>query len=450
VGELAAEVNQPTLSVDDSTPRSSIRRNAVAAASTSTLRGLLAFTAAVILTRALGPAGRGEYAFVTNTILIVTLLGGIGMSSAVVRSKAKLGRGVDDLFAVSAVLGMVAGITGALLAIVLFVSPRSVFSGIPVIDMLWIALFAGPMLVLSNWTAVAYLADRVTQLGLAVVAGSGLFLVAMIVTTQTHRLTPSLALCLWGTTSLLPIAVLARRRRLHMSRSLLPVGAELVRFSMRSGFALLALILTWRIDVFIVKGMRGLDELGKYTVAVAIAEILLQLLTSLRVALAPFQGLDRDRDLLVDRICHLTRLLTPLAVVVTLVAVLLAPPAVEHVFGTEFRDAAPAVAWLIPGIFALVAQGPMIDYLLTEGRVRGLTLAMGVGMVLNIGLDVILLRDHNFVAAALAATVAYLVSCVLVCVLFLKVTKRSGWDLVRLTPLDVRRVYASARRSPVG
>jgi O-antigen/teichoic acid export membrane protein len=120
------------------------------------------------------------------------------------------------------------------------------------------------------------------------------------------------------------------------------------------------------------------------------------------------------------------------------------------VFGTEFRDAAPAVAWLIPGIFALVAQGPMIDYLLTEGRVRGLTLAMGVGMVLNIGLDVILLRDHNFVAAALAATVAYLVSCVLVCVLFLKVTKRSGWDLVRLTPLDVRRVYASARRSPVG
>jgi antigen flippase len=423
-----------------------LRGNALAATVSNLVRGALALVASVVVNRALGPSGRGEFALVTNAVLIVVLIGGIGMSPALIHARAKLQVEIDDLFAASAALGLGAGLLGAAAFAALAALGVPGFAGLPAADVIWIVVLSGPLLVLSHWTAVAYLADRVADLSAAVAAGGALFLLGVALIAATAGLTPLRTITLWALTSLVPIAILLRRRRLRISMSLLPLAMTLVRFSLRAGFATLALILTWRVDVFLVRGFRGLDELGEYTAAVVIAEAMLQVLVSLRIALAPFQGSTSDRDRLVDRIASVCRLLVPLGLLATVSTALAAQPLVTHLYGWQFAAAGPAITWLVPGIFALVVQGPLIDYLITEGRMRAVTYATATAMVINIALDVWLLRDQTFVAAAVASTVAYLLSCALVATLFLKETGRPLSDLVRPRSADLQLLAAPVRR----
>jgi O-antigen/teichoic acid export membrane protein len=202
-----------------------------------------------------------------------------------------------------------------------------------------------------------------------------------------------------------------------------------VRYGLRANVATVALILAWRLDVFLVKGYRGLTELAMYAVAVGLCEIGLQVALSLRIALTPLQGAASGRDQLVETLSSVTRLSLVVGLVGAVAVALAAHPLVTVLYGARYEAATEAVRWLVPGIVALVVQGPLVDFLLTEGRVVAVSVITMSALVINIALNVALLRDHTFVAAALASTITYVLSCGLMLALFGRVA-HVGWRIV--------------------
>jgi O-antigen/teichoic acid export membrane protein len=102
----------------------------------------------------------------------------------------------------------------------------------------------------------------------------------------------------------------------------------------------------------------------------------------------------------------------------------------------------------MPGVVALVLQGPFVDYLLVENRVLAVTVATVTSVVVNVAMNVVLLRDHTFVAAAVASTVCYFVSCLWSMWLFHRdthVTWRDTWLLrgADISALRLRRSVAT-------
>jgi O-antigen/teichoic acid export membrane protein len=211
-----------------------------------------------------------------------------------------------------------------------------------------------------------------------------------------------------------------------------------LRFAVRANVASIALILAWRLDVFFVTSIRGAAELGQYAVAVTLAEVMLAVASSLRIALTPRQGQHKDRHLLVVAIARVTRLSVTTGLIVTVTLAPLAGRLMETLYGPRYGPAAGALVWLLPGIVALVAQGPLIDFLLVEERVRAVTGATVVGLVVNIGLNLALLPHHDFRAAAAASTVSYVVSCTWCVLLFRRHTGTRLRHLLIATPADVR------------
>jgi len=421
-----------------SVARRRISTNAVAALATNALRGGLGFAASVLLARALGPSGRGQFALATTAVLFVVLLAGLGMSSALIRAKAKLTRSPEQLYGAAAGAGAITGLLGTAGFLVAYLLLRQgLFQDISAWEAGCIAVMVVPQLVISHWGVVAYLEDRIIEFGIAVVSGPLAFLVSVAVAATAGLLSPSLAVTLWGIASFLPLGTfvaLRRGLRLGAPRALV---FELLRFSLRANIAVLALILVWRVDVFLVSWRRGIVELGLYTVAVSVAEVILQAGVSIRVALTPMQGASHDRDRLVDLICRVTRLLTLGGIGAVVVGALVAQPAMHLVFGGRFDTAAPALAWLLPGVLCLVLQGQLVDYLITEGHVVGVSIATVAAVVVNVGIDVTLLRDHTFLVAAISSTTAYLIAFLATASLFTRVTGRSWASLLLPRPSDL-------------
>lgn len=414
--------------------------NMVAATATNIGRGVIGFASGIIVARALGPLGRGEYSAVTTSALILVMLAAVGMPSALTQARAKVGRSIAELYSASVLVAA----AGAVLTLVLgaafyLVAGSRVLRLSQPADLVWVAIVLAPLLVLNHWTAVAYLEDRIKEFGLASIAGALFFLGSVAIARLAGQLSASLAIALWAVASILPLAVMVRRRRLQISPGLREVAVGLIRFSLRANVATLALILVWRVDVLLVDWQRGLRELGLYSVAVALAEILLQGAVSARVALTPLQGSPEGREELVVWICRLNRVMLAGLSLLALLVGLSAGIVLRFTYGPAFAAAAPALVWILPGVVALVLQGPLIDYLVTEGKVRDVSLICVFALLINVAINVVFLPHHSFVVAAVASTVAYVLSSGLCLAAFARHTgvRVSTLMIVRRSDIDV-------------
>ena len=400
-----------------------------------------------MVSRTLGPAGRGEFSVVVGVVAIIVMLASMGINSALIEAKAKGGRSVAELYSASVVVAVLVGAAAVVVVIALYLlAGKAVIQVAQTSDLVWVVAMIVPLLILNSWSAVAYLDDRIRELGLATITGALFFLAAAILARMLGRLTPSTALTLWAASGVLPVLLLIRRNRVQLVPRLGETARALFRFSLKANVATMALILVWRVDVVLVDWKRGLRELGLYAVAFGLAEVLFQIAVSARIALAPQQGSSIGRDLLVTRICRVNRLMLASLGATAVVLALGSAAIVRLAYGQAFAEAGPALVWLLPGVVALVLQGPPLDYLITEGRLRAVTIVAVGALVVNVGLNLALLPHHSFVVAALASTVAYTISCGLILVLFARQAGVKSRPLMIVEPRDLSLILAMWQR----
>ena len=211
---------------------------------------------------------------------------------------------------------------------------------------------------------------------------------------------------------------------------------ELVAVSLRANIAGLAILAIWRIDVLLVESRRGFAELGLYSVAVAVAEVVVVLAMALRSAMLPHHGGEDDN--LVEVIMRTTRV--ALVVTTGLAAGLAAvgPLLLGPLFGSGYAQTYPALVLLLPGTVFLVLHYPLFDYVAARGNLGSLTLLGVVSLLFNIVVNYWALGRWSYVAAAVVSSLTYALvffGCVR---LFLRRSGRSVRDtlMVRRTDLD--------------
>jgi hypothetical protein len=153
------------------------------------LRYLVGFGAAALIARALGPTGRGLYAYPVALLGLMVAIGHIGLEFAQIYLAGQ-GRELRRMWAIATVISLV---TGAICCIALgaaiLITPR-VAGGLP---LSWLAISAGlvPVTLMSlYWGGLLQIDDKLMATGWAAWFGAALQAAAVGTLYALHELTP--------------------------------------------------------------------------------------------------------------------------------------------------------------------------------------------------------------------------------------------------------------------
>jgi O-antigen/teichoic acid export membrane protein len=199
----------------------------------------------------------------------------------------------------------------------------------------------------------------------------------------------------------------------------------------------------YRLDQWILGAIAGSRELGLYSVAVAWAEALNYLPTTIALVQRPdlVRSSRRDSARLAARAFRAAMLITVVLVGVVLIA---APFLCVTIFGEDFRGSIDDLRVLVIGAFGIVAVKQLGNALTAQNKPTLATIATGIAFVVTVALDLILIPAHGGLGAAVASTLAYTVGAIAVTAIFMRAIHVSLRELIPHRG-DVRWFWAKAR-----
>ncbi|HJP79278.1 MAG TPA: oligosaccharide flippase family protein [Pseudonocardiaceae bacterium] len=203
------------------------------------------------------------------------------------------------------------------------------------------------------------------------------------------------------------------------------LASEVTRYGARGQLGNLLWLVNLRLDFVILGALAGPAVLGVYAVASKFAELMRLPATALnyvlypRFARASAETAGQEANRLLPRAAAVTIAMTP---ILAIASVYLLP----LLYGKAFQGAVLPSCILLGGLAVEGAAAVASAYLCGTGRPGANSWGMGVGVVVTITLDILLIPGHQAVGAAVASTAAYLVTTGLLTTLTRIMTARTA------------------------
>lgn len=370
---------------------------------------LLGIVNSVLVTRLLGPEGRGFFAVAVTVTAVGVQLANLGLHSSntyrVARDPSLLPVLVANSLAVSALAGVLAVVAHLVLG---------AWPGL--------APLRGPLLSLALAAIPLGLANLLLQNLLIgtqrihtynVVDLTTRVLATLLVTSTAFLglVRPEVIFSLVQATVVLSVGWCYMRLGDPFGRPMAPSWPVLragLGFGLRAYFGSLFAFLVLKSDVLLVNYLRGPAETGYYSIAVGLADILLMLPAVIGTVLFP--RLSAAPDLaekwrLTRRVLALIAPATPLALLVVFLG---ARPLIRLAYGAAFEPAFPAVAWLLPGIGCMAVNMLLMNLFASCGMPAVVVYSPLLTLVLNVAGNLVVIPRLGFVGASITSSASYL------------------------------------------
>jgi O-antigen/teichoic acid export membrane protein len=355
----------------------------------------------VVLVRALGAAGYGQWTTMLNVFGLLGYFTSFGLSSVAVREAAADPDHAEDwvsaLVMVQVVMAIPVMIAGVAALAVVSSSHTMFLAGLFLLAQTPIAIGGSLQIVhqlrMDNRVPMVLLTINSVLWGAAVLAVSGLG----------GRLLP-MAIAMTATaavTSVLQIVLAMRLQRFHLRPSRAAVG-RLVRVGAPLGLAGLLVLTYGRIDQVIVYGKLGATEAGQYGAAYRLLDqahfVPVSVLTTIAPMMAALWPVDRRRLFRVTTMaCELLAIGSFGALAFLIVA---SEPLMRTLFGEELVGGAPALP-VLGAAFVVICFGYLIDsLLLVIGLAQRQVWIALAGLVINVAGNLLLVPRYGLMAAA--------------------------------------------------
>lgn len=205
-------------------------------------------------------------------------------------------------------------------------------------------------------------------------------------------------------------------------------------------------LMNLRFDFLLLGALAGPAALGIYAVASKFAELMRLVPTAMNYVLYPrFATLGMDRAIiearrLGPRATALTLVMAPMLAAVTYFTLPL-------LYGAQFIGAVAPAQVIIIGLSVEGAAAVSSAFLLGGGRPGLNSLGMGVGTVITVGLDLVLIPRYGAMGGAVTSAIAYLVTTVTLTLLARKVARSAelSSDVVSATATPVAPLTIAAQ-----
>ncbi len=363
----------------------------------------------LIVSRWLGPTGRGDVAFLMAVSYLSSQLASLSVDQAATniagQSPHHRRAAAGNAVVLSIVLGaLAAAVLAALFAFFPAMGPRVSLSlralALAVIPPLILFTYLNGMVFADFGVRVANLSNLIPPI--VNIFGNGLFAAAGVLSVAS-------AFSVWVAGQLIALLLLVwylERRLAGFGKPSKTLAREMLAFGAKAYGGRVFFVGNLRLDQWLVGALAGSRQLGLYSVAVAWSEGLFILPRALMAAQRPYliRSSPREAGLESTRILRLSLLLTVPAV---LAVIGLAPFLCETLFGSQFRGAINPLRILALGAFGMAAGKILGSALIAQNRPLLDLLATAVAFVATVVLDVLLIPHHGGFGAAIASSAAY-------------------------------------------
>jgi O-antigen/teichoic acid export membrane protein len=211
----------------------------------------------------------------------------------------------------------------------------------------------------------------------------------------------------------------------------------LITFAIPAYFANLTQFLNYRLDVFIVGHFAGSASVGRYTLAVSLAQLLWLLSNAAASVLLPKIAADNSPEN-AQHTARVTRLTLMASLASGIALAVFANYALPLLYGEAFRPSVAALLYLLPGVVVFSIANVLASYLAGIGKPQLNLLVSFSSLFFTVTLDLILIPKMDFLGAALTSTVSYSWAAFLITWLFVRETKLPVRNLLLPTMDDVR------------
>jgi O-antigen/teichoic acid export membrane protein len=361
----------------------------------------------VAVARALGPEGRGVYAVAVAIAAVGIQFGNLGLHASNTYAVAKNPHGLPALVANSLLVSVVAGVLCSGAWLVLVSIPDILPLPPPLLALSLLAVPIGLALLLSQnllvGTGQIHAYNGVELLVRSVVLTGSLLIVIVGAATPGSFLVASVIASIAG-------VVVAVRLLLRTPRAAIRADMELLRGHLRYGLrayaAALFAFLVLRVDLILMQYILGPTQTGYYSIAVALADLVYLPATVAGLILFP-RLVKADQPLRRLLTVEVASIVGIAMVCATIVAALLAEPAIRLLFGVEFLPAVGPFVWLLPGIALLSVNTIFMNYFAAVGMPMFTIWITSAAFALNVALNVVLQPFYGPTGASLASVGAY-------------------------------------------
>lgn len=407
------------------------------------------FPMSILLARVLGPEGKGTLSVVQLIASFSAILLNFGIGQALMYYGARREASGRDTVVMSYTFS---------LAVVALLSAVTYFAGdwlsaalnVNDVTLIWIGVLATFPVLLAQFLNAYVVGTGAIRNASLVSVGSLFFqLAAMLLLWATGLLSPESAIIVWVIAVTGVSLVLTRLAWPGKAERGVPAGPTVLlrrmwRYGISAWPAGILGTAAQRFDVFLLAYFQGPAAVGVYSIAVTMAELCSYIPNALGGVLIPKVAAAREEGMAITlrlgRVTWIVTALTGLAVFAV------GAPLIPIVFGSEFRASIVPLACLLPGIVMLSMATTPGSYLAGMGHPGDLTVAAGVNVVVNVTANVILDPLFGATGAALASSLSYAASAILIIAFFVR---RSGAPVgsLLIPRLEDFRLLISAART---
>jgi O-antigen/teichoic acid export membrane protein len=385
-------------------------KNSLSVFGTRVILILISIVGSIIVARILGPANRGVMEILLLVPLLLVNFGNLGIGNANLYFTAK---GICPSDKVNANSLSITLMLGGILFVIghsWFNSYKeTLFRGIPG-GYIYLVLSAIPWLLFQKFTQYSFLGkEDVKTRNIIVLTPAIVNIVLTIILVVVVRLDlfGVLAATLISNViaGLLCYYFLSRESKVRL-RFHFKLFLESVKFGLIPFLALLVMNLNYRADMFLVKYYLNDTAVGLYGLGVSIVEKIWLLPEAIGIVL--FARVSRagegESSKLTPVICRLSILVSAIMGVMLFCS---ADYIVPVVYGKQFKDAVQPLLVLLPGVVAMTIFLVLNGHLTGQGKAKVTLYIFSGSLILNVGLNMILIPQFGISGAALASTVSY-------------------------------------------
>jgi len=369
---------------------------------------------ASVTARWLGTDGRGilSLALLIPAMASIFLSLGLGSSNVYLVGTGRIG--LQELVSNSAMLTLLGTAAGALLLGILsmFGWFSSLAPGVP-LWAIWLAAATLPLSLLAGMLSALLLGRQQIGRFNAVNLGRGvsrLLLTLAFVPIHDFELAGSiLAAVLAELLSLSALAVMLHRD----GAKLIPrwqshVLSRTLRYGLRGHVGNVLQFFNYRLDAFVVNSLLGVSAVGLYGAAVGSAEVLWHLPNSVGFVIFPrsSSSSEEEMNVLTPKVLRWTMGLSAAGAVCLALA---GKWLLGLIYGQSFVAAYPSLLALLPGVVLLSGSKVLSGDLAGRGHIGYNSISSGLGLLVTIGLNILLIPSWGILGAAVASSTSYLV-----------------------------------------
>lgn len=395
----------------------------------------------IIIANLLGPSGKGIYTLYMLLPTFLVGLGNLGVGLANVYLGGSKKYEWDDLIANSLISGIMLGIPLTVVFIGYYLvsnptflqelDPRLVLLTTAMLPFNLLSLFFNHLLLGQN---------RIKEYNLVNLLSNGISLALLVVLLLILDMDVFGAILAWAVTvvitTILSALLVYRQRKLKWYVQP-AVFKESIRFGIKGYLVNIIQLLNYRLDMILVALLMGITFVGYYSISVTMAELLLLFPGAVgTVIFAQTPGLTTDEtNELTPIICRNTLFITLVSAALLFI---LSKYIILLLIGPDFLPALQPLWILLPGMVAGTIWKVLGNEITGRGKPQITTLASILALAIHIPLNILLVPHVGIAGAALAMSVSYLITGVVLLFYFRRITGHGLLDFLIIRPSDLK------------